>query len=158
MDLGEFALFQSDGSRQLKRCLWPAGAVLPETRDASVVGGSRASGRLKAKNCAVAVPLWWHGPEGWPQPGESLAWLDPPKTPETGSAFHYRRAKNEAKIYFQVTLKKSWRVLQNEKTSLSFPPQIFGAGPACQHPAWRERTWLLPPAKPLRCQDRDKAM
>lgn len=48
----------------------------------------------------MAVPPRGHGPEGRQQPGETLAWLDPPKTSETGSAFHYGRAKNEARMYF----------------------------------------------------------
>lgn len=47
---------------QLRRCLWPAGAVCPETRTCQWWGGVvGASGRLKAKNCAVRVPLQGHG-------------------------------------------------------------------------------------------------
>lgn len=50
---------------QLRRCPWPAGAVHPEIRMCQWWGGmDGASGRLKAKNCAVRVPLQGHGQRG----------------------------------------------------------------------------------------------
>lgn len=74
---------------QLRRCLWPAGAARPETGTCQRWGGmDGASGRLKAKNCAVRVPLQGHGERGsslgkhwhgWTLPKPSLS----PAAPST---------------------------------------------------------------------------
>lgn len=37
-------------------------------------------------------------------------------------------------------------------------PKYLGLALPAVNPAWRERTWALRRAKPLRCQDRDKAI
>lgn len=74
---------------QRRRCLWPAGPAHPETRTCQRWGGmDGASGRLKAKNCAVRVPLQGHGQrgsslgkhwQGWTLPKLSLS----PAAPST---------------------------------------------------------------------------
>lgn len=60
VDLGEFALFCSAEEVPVA-----SGSCAPETRTCQWWGGmDGASGRLKAKNCAVRVPLQGHGQRG----------------------------------------------------------------------------------------------
>lgn len=73
-------------------------AARPETGDASEVGGVEHQEDSKLRT--VAVPLRGRGLGGWQQPGETLVWLDPPKTTGTGGAFHSGRAKSGARMYF----------------------------------------------------------
>lgn len=80
---------------QLRRCLWPAGAVCPETRTCQWWGGRDGWSIRKTQSqelCREGATAGAHT-EGQ-QLGKTLAWLDPPKTEcEPSSAFHNRRAK-----------------------------------------------------------------
>lgn len=114
-----FALFRSAGSRLLRRCPWPVGRHQWQ-------GESSIRKTQRREPCCGGAP---HAAgQGWR--GCTL-----PNRPRQAapSAAGGRKMKPGC-VFFQTihraTLQKSWRVLRNEKTSLSSPPQIAGAGPA----------------------------
>lgn len=73
--LGEFALFSVTWEPAAEEVPVARGSCAPRERggvSGEEGGGYRASGRLKAENGAVAVPLWGHGPEGTRRRGWTL--------------------------------------------------------------------------------------
>lgn len=71
--------------------------MCPGTGEPLAVGGIEHQEDSKLR---AVLWLGGHGPEGRPQPGTTPATLDPSKRAEMSSAFRYRRAKNEARMYF----------------------------------------------------------
>lgn len=95
-----FALFRSARSRPLRRCPWPAGKR-QQWGESSIRKTQR-----REPCCGGATP----GARSPPCCGARLAWLHPPKPPETGSAAGGRKMK-PGRVFFQTmhraTLQKS---------------------------------------------------
>lgn len=63
-------------------------------------GGLRFGKTQSRKPCCGCAAAGTRTGGGGQQLGATLAWPDPPQKSATGSAFRYRRAKNEARLYF----------------------------------------------------------